>query len=102
MREMVALTKSARAAARRLWFGMRSRMFVALVLTALVTLTTAALTLLAPLKSALNNDSRRIGEGTVTVDRTLLSNLPVDRGLEPVDRVLDAKLEQFVHQNGAT
>jgi len=61
--EMVALIKSARAAARRLWFGMRSRMFVALVLTALVTLTTAALTLLAPLKSALNNDSRRIGEG---------------------------------------
>jgi signal transduction histidine kinase len=100
--EMVALSKSARAAARRLWFGMRSRMFGALVLTALVTLTTAALTLLAPLKSALNNDSRRIGQGTVTVDRTPLSNLPVYRGGEPVGALLDAKLEQFVHQNGAT
>jgi len=77
-------------------------MFGALVLTALVTLTTAALALLAPLTSALNNDSRRIGEGTVTVDRTLLSNLPVNRRWEPVDHTLDAKLEQFVHQNGAT
>jgi signal transduction histidine kinase len=77
-------------------------MFGALVLTALVTLTTAALALLAPLTSALNNDSRRIGEGTVTVDRALLSNLPVTRSWEPVDRALDAQLEQFVHQNGAT
>jgi signal transduction histidine kinase len=77
-------------------------MFGALLLTALVTLTAAALALLAPLTSALNNDSRRIGEGTVTVDRTLLSNVPVDRSWEPVDRALDAKLEQLVHQNGAT
>ena len=42
-----------RAVIRRLWFGMRSRMLAALVLTALVTLATAALALLAPLKSAL-------------------------------------------------
>ena len=91
-----------RSALRRLWFGMRSRMLGALVLTALVTLATAALALLAPLESALQNDSRRIGEGTVTVDRTPLSNLPVYRDGEPVDTALDAKLEQFVHQNGAT
>ena len=91
-----------RAALRRLWFGMRSRILGALVLTALVTLATAALTLLAPLQAALNNDSRRIGEGTVTVDRTALSNLPVNRDGEPVDTALDSTLERFVHQNGAT
>jgi signal transduction histidine kinase len=90
------------AALRRLWFGMRSRILGALVLTALVTLATAALTLLTPLQAALKNDSRRIGEGTVTVDRTPLSNLPVYRDGEPVDPALDAKLEGFVHQNGAT
>jgi hypothetical protein len=77
-------------------------MFGALVLTALVTLVTAALALLAPLESALKTDSRRIGEGTVTVDRTPLSNLPVYRDEEPVDTALDARLEQFAHQNGAT
>jgi signal transduction histidine kinase len=77
-------------------------MLGALVLTALVTLATAALTLLAPLQSALKSDSRRIGEGTVTVDRTPLSNLPVYRNGEPVDAALDSMLEQFAHQNGAT
>ena len=77
-------------------------MLGALVLTALVTLATAALTLLAPLQSALKSDSRRIGEGTVTVDRTPLSNLPVYRNGEPVDAALDSMLEGFAHQNGAT
>ena len=77
-------------------------MLAALVLTALVTLATAALALLAPLQSALKTDSRRIGQGTVAVDKTSLSNLPVYRDGEPVDPVLDAKLEQFVHRNGAT
>jgi hypothetical protein len=47
-------------------------MFGALVLTALVTLATAALALLAPLESALKNDSTKIGKGTVTVDAARL------------------------------
>jgi signal transduction histidine kinase len=76
-------------------------MFGALVLTALVTLATAALALLAPLESALKNDSTKIGKGTVTVDAARLSNLPVYRDGEPVDAALDAKLEQFFRSNGA-
>ncbi|MGH2850497.1 MAG: sensor histidine kinase, partial [Solirubrobacteraceae bacterium] len=95
------MSGSVGAGLRRLWFGMRSRMLGALVLTALVTLATAALTLLAPLETALKNDERRIAEGTVTVDRAVVSNLPVTRSGEPVDALLDDKLEQFVHQNGA-
>jgi len=85
----------------RLWFGMRSRMLTALVLTALVTLATAALALLAPLESALKTDSTRIGEGTVTVDSAQLADVPVTRGGEPVQRLLDDTLEQFTHRNGA-
>jgi signal transduction histidine kinase len=96
------MTGSVGAALRRLWFGMRSRMLIALVLTALVTLATAALTLLAPLESALKNDSTRIGEGTVTVDSTALSNLPVDRGGEPLRDALDDQLDHFFYHNGAT
>jgi len=91
-----------RTVLRRLWFGLRSRMFGALVVTALLTLATAALALLAPLESALKTDSRKIGEGTVTVDRTELAGLPVRRNGEPLDGALDAKLEAFAHQNGAT
>jgi signal transduction histidine kinase len=102
-REIALLTVGeARAALRRLWFGMRSRMLAALVLTALFTLATAALTLLAPLESALKNDSRRIGEGTVTVDRARLANLPVRRDGEPVADALGDELELFAHENGAT
>jgi signal transduction histidine kinase len=77
-------------------------MLGALVLTALVTLATAALTLLAPLETALKNDERRIAEGTVTVDKTPLSNLPVGRDGEPITEVLDDKLEQLFHLRGAT
>jgi signal transduction histidine kinase len=91
-----------RTAFRHLWFGMRSRMLGALILTALVTLLAAALALLAPLESALKNDSVRIGEGTVTVDRGKLSNLPVTRDGEPVDTALDRELEQLFRANEAT
>lgn len=93
---------TSRARLRRLWFGMRSRMLGALVLTALVTLAAAALALLAPLESTLKNDSTRIGKETVTVDRSRLSNLPVARDGEPAAGALGGLLEQFAHQNGAT
>jgi signal transduction histidine kinase len=87
---------------RRLWFGMRSRMLGALVLTALVTLAAAALALLAPLESAFKNDSRQLGEGRVTVDRARLANLPVNRDGEPGGPALDRDLDAFFYQNGAT
>jgi signal transduction histidine kinase len=80
---------------------MRSRMLGALVLTALATLVAAALALLAPLESQLRGDSLRIGEATVTVDRGGLSSLPLTPAGEPVRRALDARLEQFFHNNGA-
>ncbi len=86
----------------QLRFSMRSRMLGALVLTALATLVAAALALLAPLESQLRGDSIRIGEGTVTVDRGQLSNLPLSSGGEPAHRALDARLEQFFRINGAT
>jgi signal transduction histidine kinase len=76
-------------------------MLAALIATALVTLVTAAVALLTPLESALKQDSTRIGQGTVTVDATALSNLPVGRDGEPVSAALGARLEGFVHQNGA-
>ena len=85
----------------QLRFSMRSRMLGALVLTALATLVAAALALLAPLESQLRGDSIRIGEGTVTVDRGQLSNLPLSSGGEPAHRALDARLEQFFRINGA-
>ncbi len=77
-------------------------MLGALVLTALATLVAAALALLAPLESQLRGDSIRIGEGTVTVDRGRLSNLPLTPAGEPVLRALDARLEQFFRINSAT
>ena len=86
----------------QLRFSMRSRMLGALVLTALATLVAAALALLAPLESQLRGDSIRIGEGTVTVDRGRLSNLPLTPAGEPVLRALDARLEQFFRINSAT
>jgi signal transduction histidine kinase len=76
-------------------------MLAALVLTAFVTLGAAALALLAPLESRLKSDSVKIGEGTVTVDRAQLASLAVGRDGEPIDRALDAKLEQFARVNSA-
>jgi signal transduction histidine kinase len=81
---------------------MRSRMLGALVITALATLATAGFALLAPLESEFRHDTIRIGEATVTVDRGQLSNLPLDGTGEPVHSALEAKLEQFFHNNTAT
>ncbi|MGD0197849.1 MAG: HAMP domain-containing sensor histidine kinase [Solirubrobacteraceae bacterium] len=86
----------------QLWYGMRARMFTALLTTALVTLAAAALALLAPLESKLESDSARIGEGTVTVDAAQLANLPVNRKGEPLEDRLDDVLENFVRSNSAT
>ena len=65
------------------------------MLTAVVTLGTAALTLLAPLESTLHSDSRRIGEGTVTVDKTPLGNLPVGANGLPSRAHLAVQLDAF-------
>ena len=83
-------------------FGLRPRLLGALVLTAIATLAVAALTLLAPLQSTLQNDSKKIGQGTVTVDKTPLAGLPVSSTGIPKHDGLDQTMERFMHNNGAT
>jgi signal transduction histidine kinase len=60
----------------------------ALVLTAIVTLATAALTLLAPLQSALRNDSKALAISDVNGAKTPFGILPVDRDGFPDHRRL--------------
>lgn len=90
---------------RRVWFGMRSRIFAALVLTALVTLVTAALTLLEPLRSQLRRNFVALGQSTVVGDKTPLGILPVNaRGLPPIGgpHGLKAAVEILYHETTAT
>jgi signal transduction histidine kinase len=90
------------ATRRPIWFGLRPRLLGALVLTAVVTLATAALALLAPLQSELGKDSRNIDEGTVTVDRNILEDLAVGADGLPSRDAVKAEFEGFYHNNGAT
>jgi signal transduction histidine kinase len=94
-----------RAGIRRVWFGMRSRIFVALVLTALVTLATAAAALLTPLQSQLRQNFIALGKSTVVGDKTPLGILPVNaHGLPAIDGQygLKAAIESLYHQTTAT
>src|SRR5579859_5334537 len=77
-------------------------MLGALVLTAIVTLAVAAFALLAPLQSTLEGDSKKIGQGTVSVDKTPLASLPVGPAGVPSQRAFNLLIENFVHHNGAT
>lgn len=104
-REGQVLASRTRATARRVWFGMRSRIFSALVLTALVTLATAALALLTPLQSQLRQNSIALGQSTVVGDKTPLGILPVNaQGLPPVNgrNGLRAAAEVLYHETTAT
>jgi signal transduction histidine kinase len=104
-REGGLLVRSTRAGVRRVWFGLRSRIFAALVLTALVTLLTAALTLLTPLRSQLRRNIVALGQRTVVGDKTSLGILSVNaQGLPPVDGTngLRAAVEALYHQTTAT
>jgi signal transduction histidine kinase len=95
----------ARAAVRRVWFGMRSRIFAALVLTALVTLVTAAAALLTPLQSQLRQNFIALGRSTVVGDKTALGILAVNaQGLPPKDGRygLRVAVENLYHQTTAT
>jgi signal transduction histidine kinase len=84
-----------------IWFGLRPRMLGALVLTATVTLATAALTLLAPLQSQLRHNSIELGISTVDGDKTALGILPVTaRGLPTHDNLKRAA-DKLFHGTGA-
>ena len=99
------MASRARATARRVWFGMRSRIFTALVLTALVTLATAAIALLTPLQSQLRDNAIALGQSTVVGDKTPLGILAVNaQGLPPVEgrHGLRAAAEVLYHQTTAT
>jgi signal transduction histidine kinase len=85
----------------RFWFGLRPRLLGALVLTAAVTLATAALTLLAPLNAALKSDTVRIAQGTVTVDRATVASLPVLPDGLPSQTKLQQAVDRLFHTNGA-
>ena len=61
----------------RVRFGLRPRLLGALVLTAIVTLATAALTLLAPLKSQLKQNSVKLTEAVLTGAKTQLGVIPL-------------------------
>ncbi|HEY2570138.1 MAG TPA: HAMP domain-containing sensor histidine kinase [Solirubrobacteraceae bacterium] len=90
---------------RPIWFGLRPRLLVALVLTAIVTLATAALTLLAPLQSQLRQNFITLGASTVVGDKTPLGILTVNsHGVPPIDGThgLKAAVEQLYHQSTAT
>jgi signal transduction histidine kinase len=96
---------STRAGVRRVWFGMRSRIFAALVLTALVTLVTAALTLLTPLRSQLRRNFIALGQSTVVGDKTPLGILSVNaQALPPIEgqHGLKAAVEVLYHETTAT
>ncbi len=92
---------SERAHRPPIWFGLRPRMLGALVLTATVTLATAALALLAPLQSELRRNSITLGQTTVDGDKTQLGILPVNaRGL-PNEGRLRRAADNLFHANGA-
>jgi len=76
-------------------------MLGALVLTATVTLATAALTLLAPLQSQLRHNSIQLGVSTVDGDKTALGILPVDAAGMPIHRKLKRAADKLFHANGA-
>ena len=73
---------------RALWFGLRPRLLGALVLTAVVTLATAAFTLLAPLQSALRSDSKALAISDVDGAKTPFGILAVGRDGFPINRKL--------------
>jgi signal transduction histidine kinase len=80
---------------RRLWLGLRPRLLGALVLTAIVTLATAALTLLAPLQSALRGDSKALAISDINGAKTPFGILPVDRDGFPAHRKLERAADRL-------
>jgi signal transduction histidine kinase len=95
--------REARTSARRpLWFGLRPRLLGALVLTAIVTLATAALALLAPLQSQLRSNSISLARSTVVGAKTPLGYLPVDHAGLPSRKTLQNRVDALFHQYGAT
>jgi signal transduction histidine kinase len=102
---MRELAGNARTTVRRAWFGMRSRIFAALVFTALVTLVTAALALLAPLQSQLRRNFIALGQSTAVGDKTSLGIVAVNaRGFPPIEgrHGLRVAVEALYHQTTAT
>src|SRR5579872_1128406 len=84
-------------------FGLRPRLLGALVLTAIISLATAALTLLTPLQSQLRTQFIALGQSTVDGDKTQLGILPVDSsGLPPKELKLKPAVEVLYHQRTAT
>ncbi len=63
--------------APRVRFGLRPRLLGALVLTAVVTLATAAITLLAPLESQLRHNSVNLAEAVIAGAKTQLGVIPL-------------------------
>jgi signal transduction histidine kinase len=87
---------------RRLWFGLRPRLLGALVLTAMVTLATAALALLAPLQSQLRKNSITLAQSTVAGAKTPLGYLPVEHDGLPTRKTVQERVDALFHQYGAT
>ncbi len=65
------------AGSPRLRFGLRPRLLAALVLVAVATLGSAALTLLAPLESQLQHNSLKLTDAVVTGAKTQLGYIPL-------------------------
>jgi signal transduction histidine kinase len=76
-------------------------MLGALVLTATVTLATAALTLLAPLQSQLRHNTIQLNVSTVDGDKTALGILAVTANGLPVQDRLKRATDRLFHGNGA-
>jgi signal transduction histidine kinase len=83
-----------------IWFGLRPRLLGALVLTAVVTLGTAALLLLAPLQSRLRSDSLGLAESSIGGDKTQLGYVEVTRKGMPYHRKLETAEDNIFHGPG--
>jgi signal transduction histidine kinase len=90
------------AARSPIWFGLRPKLLGALVLTAAVTLGVAALTLLAPLQSALRHDSVNLAESAVSGDKTQLGIIPLTHKGAPYGDRLATAIDTLARRSGAT
>jgi len=83
-------------------FGLRPRLLAALVLTAAVTLATAALALLAPLESQLKKSSVSLIEAVISGARTQLGVLPLLANGQPNKALIQRKADRLDDVNSLT
>jgi len=84
-----------------IWFGLRPRLLGALVLTAVVTLGVAALTLLAPLLSTLRADSVNLAESAVSGDKTQLGIIHLTHRRAPYGHDLALAVDKLARRSAA-